>query len=193
VSPARASARAFVALPLGRELGAAVAERCAERLESREFRAPRAEGLHLTLYFLGAGARARMEGMASALRGALAGVRAPALRLGGAGAFPSLARPRVLWVGVEEPLHPGRLAECRRAVLRALAGAGVDTRAEEGREFHAHVTVARPRARGARPARFGGLELGLHWSPEGVELLESLPGPGGSRYECLERFPFAAE
>lgn len=186
-------ARTFVALPLGRELGVEVAARCAAALDPDAFRAAGAEGLHLTLFFLGKVERARLAALAAALRAALAERTAPALRLSGTGAFPSLARVRVLWVGVEERAFAGRLAACRQAVLSGLAGVGVDTRREEQEVFRPHVSVARPRGRRGPAAKFGALSIGLDWNPEGVVLLESCPASPGSRYVCLERFPFARE
>lgn len=191
MSAARERARVFVALPLGAELGARVAARCAAVLPGRGFRLARGEGLHLTLFFLGDVERGRLAELAAPLWAELASQPALALRLQGTGAFPGAARARVLWVGVEERAQPGRLADCRRAVLRGLARAGVDTRAEEERSFQPHVTVARPRGRARLPAEFGSLGLALDWDPLGVELLESRLGPQGSRYECLERFPFS--
>ena len=183
----REGARTFVALALGPELGERVARAVAEVLDARAFRLPYAEGLHLTLAFLGDVERARLAGLGSALAGALAGVAAPALRLGGTGAFPSLARARVLWVGVEERATTGRLAACHAAVRVALASAGLA--ADE--RFAPHVTVARPRGARARlPEAFAALRFDLAWDPAAVELFESVPGPGGSRYEVRARFPF---
>lgn len=193
MSAAPERARTFVALPLGAELGAEVAARCAATLDANAFRPAGGEELHLTLYFLGAVERERLATLAAALRVALARQTAPALRLSGTGAFPSLARVRVLWVGVEERAFLGRLAACRQAVLGGLAGAGVDTRREEQQAFRPHVSVARPRGRRGPARKFGALSIGLDWSPEGVELLESCRGSPGSRYACLERFPFARE
>ena len=188
---ARASARAFVALPLGAELGEVVAARCEPALEGAPFRATRGEGLHVTLFFLGDVGRAELPALAAALRTALAGLAAPVLGLGGTGAFPSAGNARVLWVGVEERGERGRLEACRHAVLDGLARAGIDTSSEEDRAFHAHVTVARARGRARMPAAFGALALGLDWNPRAVELLESRLEPGGSRYACLERFGFS--
>ena len=188
---ARGSARAFVALPLGAELGAALAARCAPALERAPFRASRGEGLHLTLFFLGDVGREDLPGLIGTLRAALAGLEAPALELATTGAFPNASNARVLWIGVEELGGHGRLAACRRAVLDGLARAGVDTSSEEGRAFRPHVTVARSRGRARLPAAFGALALRLAWNPRAVELLESEPGPGCSRYTCLERFAFS--
>lgn len=193
MNAARGSARAFVALPLGAELDAVVAARCASALDGAPFRLARGEGLHLTLFFLGSVGREDLPGLAGALRAARAGLPAPALGLGGTGAFPSASNARVLWIGVEERGGLGRLEACRYAVLDGLARAGVDTRLEKDRAFRPHVTVARSRGRARLPAAFGALAFGLDWKPEGVELLESEVGPGGSRYACLERFPFSSE
>lgn len=193
MSPARASARVFVALPLGAELGALVATRCAAVLDQRAFRLARGEGLHLTFFFLGDVERGDLAGLTAVLRAELEGLAPPALRLGGSGAFPSPSHARVLWIGVEERAHAGRLGTCRRAVLEGLARVGVDTCTEQGRDFRPHVTVARPRGRAHLSAAFGALALGLDWDPGAVELLESHPGSGGSRYGCLERFPFSKE
>ena len=193
MSAARERARTFVALPLGPQLGSIVAARCAPLLDEQRFRRPRAEGLHLTLHFLGDVAREALHPLAASLRSSLAGVLAPALRLRGAGAFPDARDARVLWVGVEERAHPGRLAACRHAVLEGLSRAGIDTREEAERVFHAHVTVGRPRGRTRMPAEFAALELALGWDPVGVELLESYMGHDGSRYACLEHFPLRTE
>ena len=60
----------------------------------------RVDGLHLTLRFLGPtpeDRRAPLEAKADALASADAPFE---VALGGGGAFPSLARPRSLWVGV---------------------------------------------------------------------------------------------
>lgn len=191
MSPARARARLFVALPLGAELGVLVAARCAGALEGTPFRLARGEGLHLTLFFLGSAGREELPALVAALGTELAGLAAPTLRLGRTGAFPGASQARVLWVGVEECAPLGRLGACRRAVLNGLARAGVDTHSEEGRAFRPHVTVARPRGRARLPEAFGALALGLDWNPDGVELFESQPGPDGSRYLCLEHFPFS--
>lgn len=52
-------ARVFVGLALGADLGGAVAARVAEVLDPAEYRLARAEGLHLTLHYVGSLARER--------------------------------------------------------------------------------------------------------------------------------------
>jgi 2'-5' RNA ligase len=166
------------------------------------WRCARPDGLHLTLYFLGATARPRLAELAAELAPALAPLPAPELCLRGTGAFPDTRRPRVLWLGVAEASAGGRLAAARAAVLAALARAGIDTAPEEARPFTPHVTVARPERRsggdgGNRrvrvPDAFLALDLDAPWSPREAVLMESLGGPQGSRYEPVARFPFSAD
>lgn len=192
MSAARERARCFVALGLGAELGARVADEVARVLGPAEFRRVEGAGLHATLAFLGEVERARLRGLAGALGPAMVHFPAPALRLTGGGAFPDPRRPRVLWIGVAERAAPGRLLACRAAVLAGLAEAGFSGVGEEHAAFTPHVSVARPRgARGGVPEAFAALELGLDWDPDAVTLYESRLDPAGSRYEAVARFPFS--
>lgn len=186
-------ARAFLALPLGAELGARVAGEVREALggaADRDWKLPQPTGLHLTLFFLGPCPRQWLEELGAALGPALATCAPPELALGGVGGFPNLDRPRVLWVGVEERAVPGRLAGVRSTLLAALEQAGVDTRVEEG-PFRAHVTVARPRADRVRvPEAFLRLRWSEPFASDAALLFESVPAAGGNRYEPLARLPF---
>ena len=190
------SARVFVGLPLGEDLGERVGERVAEVLPGSDWRLVRPAGLHATLAFLGNVERARLESLCARLGAGLAGLAAPHLRLGTAGAFPGFSRPRVLWIGAEERLArgaSGRLAECRRAVVEALQAGGIELDDELERPFRPHVTVARPRGpRASVPQAFRALTLALDWDPAAVVLFESRPASGGSRYEPLGTWPLAA-
>lgn len=180
---AASTARVFAALVLGPALAGALDRSVGAALAGRQrFRRPRAEGLHLTLCFLGDVPRERVPALGEALAAAAA-LPAPRLRLAGTGAFPGPARPRVLWVGVHEaPGTEGRLERLAEACVRALGGAP-----PEG-PFRAHVTVARPRdPRAGVPEAFGQLVLDEPWSPAAVELLESLRGDGPSRYVSRAR------
>jgi 2'-5' RNA ligase len=61
------------------------------------------EGIHLTLKFFGEVVPERLEVIEEAVRFAAAGTGALPLQLAGLGAFPSLGRPKVLWLGLESP------------------------------------------------------------------------------------------
>ena len=189
MSAARGDARGFVGLFLGPELGACLAERVTATLDPARFRLARPATLHLTLAFLGSLARERFESLAAALAASLGVAPAPELRLAGTGAFPDARRARVLWVGVSEP-RAGELAGLRTAVLAGVAENGMALAREE--RFHPHVSVARPRhAATPAPTPFLQLALDLAWRPCELALVESVPGPEGSRYEPRARFPLA--
>ncbi len=96
--------RCFVAVTLGDPTRAAVIEYL-ERLRATVAGVAwtRPENLHLTLKFLGDVAAARVPSLTERLRLAVAAEPAFTVRVGGVGAFPSLARPQALWVGVGSP------------------------------------------------------------------------------------------
>ena len=144
--------RTFVALRPSAEARAALNETrtvLSRRLRDGGFRArigwvPE-ERLHLTLLFLGdLGADARTLVTRAAVEAATTS-RPFVWGVGAPGAFPSTARPRVLWAGVT----PGaeEVAALRSRLVERLAAHGVRTD-DEG-TFVPHVTLGRVRGRGA--------------------------------------------
>ena len=212
--------RVFLALLCGPHLGQALGAMTRAALggagAERDFRLPRAAGLHLTLLFLGDVGPPALARLRAELGPAAGGLRGPRLVLGSAGAFPRRGAERVLWIGVQEEAgSEGRLAELRRAALGAAERAGLDVAEERARPFHPHVTVARPRGldrspqghgaggargsdaaprlrrgRGARvPEAFHALAPGLAWRPAALALVESVRGEGPAEYRALDEVP----
>jgi RNA 2',3'-cyclic 3'-phosphodiesterase len=143
--------------------------------------------LHVTLKFLGEVAEDREAAIGAALDAAVAAARPFAVGLGGAGAFPGVARPRVIWLGVEA--HPA-LELLSHDVERALEPFGFEA---ELRPFRPHVTLGRVRP-GARPGAFAALEplaAALAWEGvapvDSVDLMASVLGPGGAVYSVRHR------
>ena len=141
-----------------------------------------------------------LPGFEGALRQELRGLLAPELRITGTGAFPGLARPRVLWAGLEELEGTGgRLAALRNRVWQAALAWGWRPSAKElGRTFAPHLTLARVRERqGKDLARdwgaFAELVLGQRWTPPEVVLFESRPDSPEERYRRLASVPLAVE
>jgi 2'-5' RNA ligase len=139
-------------------------------------------GLHLTLKFLGEIDDSQVQPVADALQQVSARNDWLTLRIAGFGAFPSLRRASVLWVGVTaDP----RLLALQRDLEETLAPLGY---ASEERAFRPHLTVARTQ-RGARAPDVSRLadefdydrKVAVHT----VDLMLSRPGPSGSRYEAL--------
>jgi 2'-5' RNA ligase len=101
--------------------------------------------LHFTLAFLGEQPESTLAPACAAAEEALAD--GFPLRLAGAGAFPSLTRPRVVWLGLGEgETQLCALAERLRNNLRAR-GISFDDK-----PFRPHLTIARLRDRGRIPA-----------------------------------------
>jgi len=110
------------------------------------------------------------EGLADAVREAVAFVSPFAVELTGGGAFPSPRRASVLWIGVREP-EP--LATLAGAVTRATIALGHPA---EDRAYHPHLTVARAgRPRSVTPLvdELSGMGPGPTWTVSEVALVES--------------------
>jgi len=189
----------FVALMLGGERGEPICadvEGCllGDVREEPPLRLVGADDLHLTLFFLGPVEGARRAGLEQALVGAVDASLAPELELAPGGAFPSAARPSVLWIGVREP-GTERLGELQAQVARACTAQGFGP---DKRSWTPHVTVARVRrGRGQRdwapPPEFFELDFDLAWKPSAVTLVQSLPPGGPCAYRPLREFPFFAD
>lgn len=96
----------------------------------------RPEGLHATLKFLGYVEAPRLEKVHVALAAAVQTHATLRVRVQGLGAFPTLRRPRVLWVGLEG----AGLAELAAGVDAALEPLGFE---RERRGFTPHITLGR--------------------------------------------------
>ena len=107
----------------------------------------KADSIHLTLKFLGQVPSDQLDLITSSLRTAAAAHAPFVLEVKGAGCFPNIHRPRVVWVGVQE--HDHRLHGLQRAVENAIAPLGYPT---EIRDFTPHLTLGRV-ARDARQTR----------------------------------------
>ncbi len=147
--------------------------------------------LHVTLKFLGQvrpEAVPRIERAMSQVAGA---TRAFDADLSGFGAFPTIRKPRVLWLGVEASPE----LRCLKHDLEwKLADCGFDP---ETRAFHPHVTLGRADEDGAAGA-FRGLdervaEMDFHGTVpvRTVDLVRSRLSKDGPRYEVLFHAPLA--
>ena len=97
----------------------------------------RAEGVHLTLKFLGDVEENIVSEISSALDDVVSRHQSFVLNLQGVGAFPRLAFPRVLWVGMQ---HSEELITLHKDIEGGIAPLGFPT---EKRSFRGHLTLAR--------------------------------------------------
>jgi 2'-5' RNA ligase len=181
--------RAFIAVNMADDLRRALAE-AQERLRASEadVKWVRAEGIHITLKFLGWVDDEREPGIADAAAAGVADAGPFRLSLVGIGGFPSATAPRVVWVGVTQGAR--EMSELARRIEDALEPLGFE---RERREFSPHVTLGRvrsPRGRDRLAARigeererpFGEMEV------ERVELMRSDLHPTGPVYTSQREF-----
>ena len=106
---------------------------------------------HVTLKFLGEVRRERVPAVEAAMAKVACDTRAFTTTLGGFGAFPTIRRPRVVWLGVGA--NP-ELRCLKQDLEWALGEIGFEA---ETRAFHPHVTLGRANDRNGAGA-FRGLD-----------------------------------
>jgi len=132
--------RAFIAIELPPNIQQRleqVSQQLQQTLAGFPIRWVPASNMHLTLKFLGDVSEANLKLLKEMLLSEAASHCQHELSIGGFGAYPSMQRPRVLWVGVEAPQE-----------LAALQ-AGIESRTvklgypREDRPFSPHLTLGR--------------------------------------------------
>ncbi|MBI2844150.1 MAG: RNA 2',3'-cyclic phosphodiesterase [Armatimonadetes bacterium] len=133
------SVRTFVAVLISEDLKRRIA------LIQEEFKkvAPEVKwvgegNFHITVKFLGNVEREKLDRIAGALSDALSGLEPFEVEIGGAGAFPSATRPRVVWVGVTSGAE-----QLRDVASRVENGLGKLGLPPEDKSFKAHITIGR--------------------------------------------------
>lgn len=186
--------RTFVAVEVPAGPRAAIADLVATVAAARPgpVRWVRPEGLHLTLRFLGRTPIGVLPAVSEVVRDVARRSRPFEVEIGGAGAFPSPRRPRVLWLAVRRGAD--RLAEIAAELDRGVEPLGWPP---EGRPYAAHLTVARAEPGPAAAAAAAALveaAAGLRsaWRVDSLVLFESLLARGGAQYVALERVPLGS-
>jgi RNA 2',3'-cyclic 3'-phosphodiesterase len=190
MQPLPVKIRAFIAVRLSDEIEAALTEFVDTLRTPRDgVRWVRRQNLHVTLKFLGPAVDSQMiPPLADALH-ALAAATAPLeLRARGVGGFPELARPRVIWVGLES----AELAALCAQIDEAAGRCGFE---RETRPFAGHLTIGRvrdwrsyravrARLEAARERDFGASRI------DSMTLYRSTLAQNGSIYDPLATFVF---
>jgi len=190
--------RAFVAIPLPGPLLdelAAIQRRLERRIPPRSVRWVRTEGIHLTLKFLGDTSTEKLPEFKQALAAVARNAPASTFTVGELGCFPNPRRPRVVWVGVQEPT--GRLAVLQDAIEEVMASFGYPP---EGRGFTPHLTLGRVRRKVSRSdvARVGEVvanatvETLAEVPADYFALIRSALKPTGAEYTTLAEFKLSA-
>lgn len=182
--------RTFLAVELDEPAREALREfQSALMASGLEARWVKPENIHLTIRFLGEIIPADIEKISASVRAVAEKVKPFRVTIRGAGAFPSLQRPRVVWAGLEDPSAALELEKLITAALRQIGFP------PEDKEFHPHFTLARTRG-GNRTAALEQFLRGGCSRPiadlfvDHVALIKSDLKPTGPTYTTLERFSF---
>ncbi|MEW6142717.1 MAG: RNA 2',3'-cyclic phosphodiesterase [Chloroflexota bacterium] len=186
--------RCFVAIelpePVKAEMAGIQAKFKAARMDFLRWVGP--SGIHLTLKFLGEVSHERVPEMVKAIEESVQGIQPFTLQLDQVGVFPNPRQPRVLWVGVGGEFSVLKTLQENVDVAFSMLGFP-----EEGREFKAHLTLARVRddatpgqrqSLGDMVARTR-LESASRFTVGGVNLMRSQLTPKGAIYTCLAMAP----
>ncbi len=152
---------------------------------SSAFRWLKQEAWHLTVVFVGAVDEPGLEDLKAAAEAAARLHQPFEISISGAGAFPGIRNPRVLWVGIHSE---GKAFEALTREVRESVARVVPLKRES--EHIPHLTVARVR----RPVDVGTVVAALSEAPHAamtvsrVALVESVLDPSGATYTTLEEF-----
>ena len=105
--------------------------------QTRSIRWVAGKNIHLTLKFLGEVDINKIAAISQVIQAESQKIKPFELSVGGAGAFPTLRRPRVVWIGVQAPQV---LADLAGAVDRGTQQLGFEG---EDRAFSPHLTLGR--------------------------------------------------
>jgi 2'-5' RNA ligase len=139
--------------------------------------------LHVTLKFLGETSLRMCAAIPHQIVQAVSGRPPIRLRVARLGAFPTVARPSVVWAGLVDAEPLAEIAERLEGLLEPLGFT------RESRPFHPHLTLARIKGRPPRDlfdvlrhhaeTCFGSMEV------RSVEFIRSDRQRGGARYSTL--------
>lgn len=149
------------------------------------------QNMHLTLKFLGDVSLNSVEFLKQMLRNEAANINCFDLHLAGLGSFPSLKRPRVLYIGIQTP---AALDALQRGIELASHRLGYEP---EDRPFSAHLTLGRVRQNATAVEQqqirraIEGTQVDLLGTArvDSVHLYKSELNPGGSVYTRLFSAP----
>jgi len=181
--------RSFISLPAS----PAAQERIAEiqqllRRDPAGVKWEQSDKFHMTLRFLGDLEEEEVKNLGGLLVPQLSGLRSFAISYSTLGAFPTPARPRVIWIGIAENPRVTELQHIVEEVCREHRFGR-----DEARPFHPHITLGRLKT----DREVSGLTAMLKtitFEPiedlcAGVHIMRSDLRPTGSRYTLIQSIP----
>ena len=150
--------RAFVAVEISEEIREALGRLIAGlHCRNAPVKWVKPENLHITLKFLGSVPDELVPQAVEIVQACAEGIAPFQLEVKGAGGFPNLRRPRVIFVDAQDtPPVAGELARC---LNKRMTRVGVQ---REDRPFQRHITIGRIR----KPGPIGGITRKLESQAE---------------------------
>lgn len=144
----------------------------------------------MTLKFFGDIREGDVANISAVAEKAAAAVAKFELAIGGAGVFPDLNRPRVVWLGMDGDV--ARLMTFQRELERAFGEIGFPP---EERPFRPHLTLGRIKSPKGLIGLAEALEKGKtvaagRFTAAGLSLFQSSLTPRGAVYTRLAGYPF---
>ncbi|NND97251.1 MAG: RNA 2',3'-cyclic phosphodiesterase [Pirellulaceae bacterium] len=181
--------RTFIAIPLAGNVTGGATKLIRKLRESDDgIKWVPTDNLHLTLKFLGDVENTEVPEICNAL-GTICDQYEPFfLNFAGTGGFPDDDKPRILYVGVEDP--SGSLVKLVAEIETAMADLGFKP---EPRDYRPHLTLGRTRSRSrtadseviARMKEHKDIVLG-DMEVDAVELIASFMDKGGPTYQVMD-------
>jgi 2'-5' RNA ligase len=152
----------------------------------------RPSAMHLTLKFLGNVDPGLLDSIKDALTPVFTECSPFSLQISGVGAFPNLMKPRVVWVGLDDPTDT--LVPLVKNVEQCLEPLGFK---REKRGFSPHITLGRVKSMKGKSSLIDGIRQlcdtqGPSFIASGATLFKSILKPTGAEYSQLKRFEFTS-
>ncbi|MCL4559393.1 MAG: RNA 2',3'-cyclic phosphodiesterase [Chloroflexi bacterium] len=188
--------RSFIAIDIPSDIQRKLDEISTELRSKRPDSAVRwvpSENIHLTLKFLGEVSTNNLEILTKILQSAVSRHHCFQIKIGTLGAFPSVRRPRVIWIGIQAPPDLSSLQHSIEAETIRLGYAA------EERPFSAHLTLGRV-SHNASPLevrQIGDILSGYTVGELGIALIDRVHlfrsdlEPGGAVYTSLLSLPLS--
>jgi 2'-5' RNA ligase len=186
------SIRAFLAIDPPQEIYneiIKIQERLRKTLQG-DIRWVRPEGIHLTLKFFGYVYESDIANISDVVKNNVANIKALMLNVRNIGAFPSVNRPRILWLGIDGDTDA--LINLQTEVDAGFQDYGFK---KEDRPFRPHLTLARIKEyKGlvglAETIKKNEDYIAGSFTAGGLTLFKSDLKPTGAIYTKLDYFPF---
>ena len=146
----------------------------------------RPEKLHITLKFLGDTADDSVDDVVQGISRVAADHHPFKLTIAGPGVFPGSPRPRILWIGIDDPSEA--VSKLSRYVEDVCEQLGFE---KERKRFHPHITIGRVReplsARPLAETHLNRMIEPIEFAVNSVAVYESKLLQSGSVYSVLDR------